>query len=179
MTFTGELPPARLNLARYCLSGKPPEKIALIVAGRETATWNYGALENAVLRLGNGFRDAGVEPGERLFIRMGNSLDYALVFFAANAIGAVPIPASPMLTGGEVAVLLKDSGARFLAWDGLLDLPDLDGIRLFNPDDLTQLKRNPVGRYANTSPDDPAYLIYTSGTSGRPKGVLHGQRAIW
>lgn len=90
MSFTGDQPPARLNLARYCLAGKPAEKTALVVAGATAERWSYGALEDAVLRLAAGLRHAGVEPGERLFIRMGNSLDFALVFFAANAMGAVP-----------------------------------------------------------------------------------------
>ena len=179
MSFTGERPPERLNLARHCLSGKPPEKTALIVAGAKTERWTYGALEDAVLRLGEGFRSQGVERGERLFIRMGNSLDYALVFLAANAIGAVPIPASSMLTAIEIGKLLQHSGARFMAWDGELELPALDGITIFNPDKLARLKLGPPGAYAETAADDPAYLIYTSGTSGSPKGVLHAQRAIW
>ena len=118
------LPPERLNLARYCLSGKPAEKTALIVAGDDRRErWSYGALEDVVLRLAQGLRTAGVEGGERLFIRMGNSLDFALLFFAANAAGAVPIPASPMLTVPEVDRLCRMSGARFMAWDGVLALP--------------------------------------------------------
>jgi acyl-CoA synthetase (AMP-forming)/AMP-acid ligase II len=103
VTFSGAQPPERLNLARYCLSGKPSEKTALVVAGVETQLWSYAALEDVVLRLAEGLRRDGLEPGARLFIRMGNSLDYALMFFAANAIGAVPVAASPMLTPHEVA----------------------------------------------------------------------------
>ena len=85
----------------------------------------------------------GLEPGERLFIRMGNSLDYALMFFAANAVGAVPIAASPMLTPREVAALVSFSGARMLAWDGLLPLPDIHDVTLLAPDDIA---RTEVGR---------------------------------
>lgn len=179
MIYTGELPPERLNLARYCLSGKPAEKSALIVAGDRTETWCYGALEDAVLRLAEGLRREGLDAGQRIFIRMGNSIDYALVFLAANAIGAIPIPASPMLTPHEVARLLAHSGATFVAWDGELSLPDLQGITLLAPGDLDRLKRSPAGVYADTAADDPGYLIYTSGTSGTPKGVLHAQRAVW
>ena len=179
MSFTGEPAPSRLNLARYCLNGKPSEKTALIVAGSQTERWTYGAIEEAVLRLSAGLAHAGVEPGERIYIRMGNSLDYALLFFAAIAMGALPIPASPMLTPREVAYLLRHSGARHLAWDGVLPLPDLDGVALFTPDDIARMKQAAPGGYADTAADDPAYLIFTSGTSGTPKGVLHAQRAIW
>ncbi len=172
--------PLHLNLAQHCLSDKPASKTALIVAdGAGMQRWSYGHLEDMVLRLAEGLRRNGLEPGERLLIRMGNSLDYALAFFAANAAGAIPIPASPLLTPREVALLLTDSGARFIAWDGLLALPDLTGLRLFAPDELSRLKRAARGGYEPTSADTPAYLIYTSGTSGRPKGVLHAQRAIW
>lgn len=179
MSFTGAPPPERLNLARHCLAGKPAEKTALIVAGQTAERWTYGALEDQVLRMAEGLRRSGLEAGERLFIRMGNSLDYALVFFAANAMGAVPIAASPMLTPHEVSYLACHSGARFLAWDGMLPLPELDGVTVLRPDDVSRLKLSSVGTYADTAADDPGYLIFTSGTSGTPKGVLHGQRAIW
>lgn len=179
MSFTGAPPPERLNLARHCLSGKPEEKTALIVAGPDTQRWSYGALEDVVLRMATGFRRLGLAPGERLFIRMGNSLDYALVFLAANAAGAVPIAASAMLTPPEVAALVRFSGARFLAWDGALSLPELEDVRRLGPNEIALLKRSTPGSYADTATNDPGYMIFTSGTSGTPKGVLHAQRAIW
>lgn len=179
MTFTGALPPERLNLARYCLSGKPQEKTALIVAGAHTQRWTYGAIEDTVLRMANGLHGAGLETGERMFIRMGNSLDYALMFFAANAAGAIPIAVSPMLTQREVQALVAFSGARFLAWDGVLSLPQIDGVTLLGPHDIARLKQAPHTTYADTAANDPGYMIFTSGTSGTPKGVLHAQRAIW
>ena len=181
MSFSGEPPPPRLNLARHVLSGKPPEKTALIIAGAHHAAerWTYDALEDAVLRIANGLAKAGATAGERLFIRMGNAIDYALVFFAANAIGAVPIPASSLLTVPEVAKLIAMSAARFVMSDGSLPLPPLDGVTVFTPGDLSRFKASAPGGYADTASDDPGYLIFTSGTSGTPKGVLHANRAIW
>ena len=177
--YSGAQPPRGFNLAQHCLAGKPDEKTALIVAGAETTSWTYGAIEDTVLRMAEGLRRAGLETGQRLFIRMGNSLDYALMFFAANAAGAVPVPASPLLTTREVSGLLTSSAAAFVAWDGRLDLPPTDNIKMVGPDDIGQLKLSPPGHYAGTGADDPAYLIYTSGTSGSPRGVLHAQRAVW
>jgi acyl-coenzyme A synthetase/AMP-(fatty) acid ligase len=179
VSFTGAPPPDRLNLARYCLADKPAEKTALIVAGRDIERWSYGALEDTVLRMAGGLRRQGLAPGARLFIRMGNSLDYALMFFAANAMGAIPIAASPMLTPLEVAALIRFSGASHIAWDGKLALPALDGVSLLAPEDMARLKTSPPGSYADTAASDPGYMIFTSGTSGTPKGVLHAQRAIW
>ena len=112
------------------------------MAGATTERWSYGALEDAVLRLAEGFAGPGVEPGERLFIRMGNSLDFALLFFAANAMGAVPIPASPMLTragGGQASAA---SAAR-ASWPGTgcWRCPTSRASRLFTPADIARLKR--------------------------------------
>lgn len=177
MTYTGDLPPERFNLARYCFEGKAPDKTALIVAGAQTTKHTYGEIEDTVLRMAEGLRRKGIEPRDRLFIRMGNSLDFALVFFAANAAGAVPIPASPMLTIHEVAKLVDDCGAKLVASDGQLSLPP--GMSALTPDDIASLKRGPRGADADTGKDEAAYLICTSGTSRAPKGVLHAQRAVW
>lgn len=175
--FSGPLPPERFNLARYCLADKPAEKTALIAAGQVTDRWTYGALEDVVLRMAEGLRRRGFENGERLFLRMGNTVDYALMFFAANAAGAVPIPASAALTAPEVSKLLTNSQPRGVAWDGLLDLPACDGV--MGPAEIAALKAAPRGEYAATLKDDPGYMVYTSGTLGQPKGVLHAQRAVW
>jgi acyl-coenzyme A synthetase/AMP-(fatty) acid ligase len=186
--YTGELPPAELNLARYCLraaAGRHPEKTALILCAdparpKDAARWSYGEIEDVVLRMAGGLAGRGLAPGERVFIRMGNSLDYALVFFAANAAGLVPVPASPMLSVHEAATIIDDCRPRAVVTDGTLALPDLpDAIGVLGPEDVSRLKREPRADYAATGCDDPAFLIYTSGTSGRPKGVLHGQRAVW
>jgi acyl-CoA synthetase (AMP-forming)/AMP-acid ligase II len=87
---------------------------------------------------------------------MGNSLDFALLFFAANVIGALPIPASPMLAPVEVTKLLHLSGSRFVAWDGVLALPGLEDVNLLSPDEIARLKRSPATSYADTAADDPA-----------------------
>ena len=179
MSFTGAPPPERLNLARYCLADKPAERTALIVAGPDTRHWSFGALEDTVLRMAAGLRGLGLERGDRVFIRMGNSLDYALTFLATNAAGAVPIAASPLLTAHEVDSLLRMGDARMVAWDGVLPLPETGGVIRLGPADIARLKSAPPAGYCDTQADDPGYMIFTSGTSGTPKGVLHAQRAIW
>jgi acyl-coenzyme A synthetase/AMP-(fatty) acid ligase len=175
LSYTGDLPPEDFNLARYCLSGKPAERTALIVGSESgAARWSFGAIEERVLRMANGLRKAGLEPRARVAIRMGNSLDYALSFFAANAAGLVPVPLSPMLVEAEVERLIVDCGAAAVIADGSLAPPSHDmilepaGLSLASP-----------GDYARTKKDDPAFLVYTSGTTAIPKGVLHAQRSVW
>lgn len=177
--YAGPLPPERFNLARHALSGKPPEKTALIAAGDTTVTLTYGALEDRVLRLAAGFRRSGLEAGSRLLIRMDGQLDAALAFFAANAAGAVPIPTSAMLTAPEAERLIADSGASHVAWDGKLPLLTDAETAVIGPEDFARSIRLPPSSYADTLAADPAYMVYTSGTSAIPKGVIHGQRALW
>jgi acyl-coenzyme A synthetase/AMP-(fatty) acid ligase len=186
--YSAEPPPADLNLARYCLQAgaeRHPDKPALILCDdpqrpQDAARWSYGEVEDVVLRMAHGLASRGFTPGERLFIRMGNSIDYALMVFAANAAGLVPVPASPMLSVHEARTIIGDCRPRALVTDGTLALPDLpDETAVLGPDDIARLKRRPRGNYAATRRDDPAFLIYTSGTSGVPKGVLHGQRTVW
>ena len=184
--YSGELPPERFNLARYCLAAAKttPDKTALILVcdadAEDAERHSYGEIEDKVLRIAAGLARFGLDRGDRIFLRMGNSLDYALMFFAANAAGYVPIPASSMLSGHEVTGLIADSDARLIAADGTLAVPELpETCGILGPEDIAELKNHDRADYQDTHKDDPAYLIYTSGTSGIPKGVLHAQRAIW
>jgi acyl-coenzyme A synthetase/AMP-(fatty) acid ligase len=186
--YSGPLPPEGFNMARYCLEASArsfPDKLALVVAtdpadrGSDEC-WTYRALEEAVRRVGGGLRARGLERGDRILVRMRNTSDYALVYFGAIAAGLVPIPASEQLSAREIAFFLEDSGARAIAWSEGLALPVIpDGVDRIGPGDIATLKAWPAATYADTSRDDPAYLVYTSGTSGRPKGALHAHRAVW
>ncbi len=187
--YSGEQPPARFNMARYCLETAArltPDKIALIVVSdarapvEQAECWTYTQLDVAVRRLATGLRDLGLQPGARLMIRMGNTSDYALLFFAAIAAGCVPIPSSAQLTAEEAAFLLKDSGAQVLAQSADLALQPPPGVQVLDSVAIAALRNGSAPLdYADTAAEDPAFLIYTSGTTGQPKGVLHAQRSAW
>lgn len=186
--FEAAPPPARFNMARYCLEEAAhahPGKTALIVvhdleASAEAAeSWAYGELEPAVRAVAAGLLAEGLKPGERLMIRLPNTSDYALLFFGALAAGIVPLPASAQLTPREAAFLLADSGASAIAIDDGMPV-EAGSANVLRAGDVARLKAHePLETYANTGADDPAYLVYTSGTSGSPKGVLHAHRAAW
>jgi len=179
--------PERFNIARYCLAGHAvarPEKTALIIAGGdgEARRWSYGEIDAMVRRLASGLRAMGLPPGARVMIRTDNDLPYVLAFFAAMAAGCVPLPSSASLTSEEAEFLLDDSGAAALVLSprlGLLhEVPT--GVRVLDDGDIRRLAADgPLAGYADTAAEDPAFLIYTSGTVGRPKGVLHAQRVAW
>ncbi|RJF87345.1 AMP-dependent synthetase [Oleomonas cavernae] len=174
--------PARFNMARYCLDQHPAAKIGLIVAGaHDDERWTYGALKDATLRVAQGLLSLGLVPGDRLMIRMDNDTAYALAYFGAIAAGIVALPSSAQLTAAEAGFLLADSGARAIAvGDSLADVAVPDGVMSISAQAIRAMaKDGPLGDFADTAADDPAFLVYTSGTTGKPKGVLHGQRHAW
>ncbi len=175
-------------MARYCLAtsaAKQPNKTALIVVQDEKAPqdaaehWTYSELDIAVRRVAAALHASGLEPGDRLMIRLPNTSAYALLFFGALAAGMVPLPASSQLTSEEAQFLLNDSGARAIAIADEFDMAT-GAARRFTPSDVEAMIKFPQAMdYAATRAEDPGYLVYTSGTSGTPKGVLHAHRAAW
>lgn len=160
----------------------------MVIAGDDgrDRRWSYLQIETAVLRLAGALGKLGLPYGERLMIRMDNDVGYVLTFFAAMAAGLVPLPSSAALTAEEAEFLLTDSAARALALSGDLalchDVPR--GVVVVSEEEILAASRRAAAdgvstTYANTASDDPAFLIYTSGTVGRPKGVLHGHRTAW
>lgn len=186
--FAGPRPPVRFNMAAYVIAravATTPDKVALIVHDRvdgdAAETWTYRAIEDAVLRIAGGLKARGLGDGDRIVIRLDNTSHYALVFFGAIAAGLVPLATSTHLTAEEAAFLTIDSGARAVVLAAHIARQDVAaGIDIISADDVATMMRNaPRAAYAATQADDPAYMVYTSGTTAHPKGVLHAQRAAW
>lgn len=185
--YTGEPAPPRFNMARYCIgraAAASPQKVALTVvleAEGDAERWTYEQIDDAVRRIAAGLRSLALPAGARIMIRMGNSSDYALMFFGAIAAGVVPLPSSADLTPDEALFLLKDSGASVLVQSKDLALEEVpDSVQVVGADDVASLRSSgSPADYADTSAEDPAFLVYTSGTGGTPKGVLHAQRSAW
>lgn len=187
--YTGELPPARLNMARYCVGDSAavvPDRTALAVVSDAAAPaehaerWTYAELDDAVRAVAAGLLGLGLAPGDRVMIRLGNTSDYPVAYFGAMAAGLVALPSSDQLTEEEARFLLEDSGARTLLVSEALGIRVPEGVTVIRPEDLARWRAGAQrAAYADTSAEDPAYLVYTSGTTGRPKGVLHAHRAAW
>ncbi len=186
--YRGELPPGAFNLTRYCLNaaGAAADKPALLVAhdpaGCETETWSYGAVEQAALRAAYAFGAAyGLKRGERILIRLRNRTAYAVAFFGAIAGGFIPVPASPDLTERELSFMLEDAEASAIILDDSLPHGSFPpGLIIISRKAFAAaLESGPLARYAETAADDPSFLIYTSGTTASPKGVLHAHRSAW
>ena len=184
-------PKRPFNMAHYCIAGAAaatPEKTALLVYAQPDAhhpieSWRFADIEKAVLQMAAALTGMGLARGDRVAIRLGNSSRSALLFFAAIAGGFIALPLSDQLTDGELRALLDDSGAAVIATsEPLSDAAVPPGIVVLSTAAVEAMLgdkaagRGVAHRYAETTADDPAYLIYTSGTTARPKGVLHAHR---
>jgi benzoate-CoA ligase family protein len=146
----------------------------------------YAELHDRVCRTAAGLRGTGVQPEHRLLMFMADGPDLVTVFLAAMRIGAVPVPVSTMLRADGLAGLLRDSRARFLAVSeefaelgsaAAANAPELVGV--LTSKDLDDFARGDADdEVYSTTEDSPAFWLYTSGTTGKPKGAMHRHGSI-
>jgi acyl-coenzyme A synthetase/AMP-(fatty) acid ligase len=172
---------APFNLARACLQAHAADPARAsasafsFIDGERVETWTYAQAWGEVQRVARALLARGLEPRDRVLLRLPHSPAYAFAFFGANAAGLVPIPASPQLTDEEAAFLLEDSGARAVI--GSRGTPRGKSTGPLLPYEELATSRD-TGQLPATYAEDPAYLQYTSGTTAKPKGVLHAQRVV-
>ena len=114
----------------------------------------YGDLWDRASQIAGGLRSNGIQKGDRVAIRLGNSLDWCLAFLGCQLSGAIAVPVNTRFAGSEVEYVLNDSGAKFTFMPGE---PLPEGA----PYAIEDLK-----------PDDVSAIFYTSGTTGFPKGAM-------
>jgi benzoate-CoA ligase family protein len=166
------------------------ERVALC---HPRGTHTYGQLADEVRRVAGGLAAIGVRPEERVLMCMADDIELATGILAAMYLGAVAVPCSTMLTGGELAKLVVDSRARVLvgshhfaavvaaAAAGAPDLrhvvltgdtaPVVAGVTGLTWDALRAAE--PLTAAYPTWDESPALWLYTSGTTGTPKGAMH------
>jgi long-chain acyl-CoA synthetase len=143
------------------------------------ATMTYRELDEASARVAGLLRDRGIQPGDRVGVMLPNTLEFALVYYGVLRAGGVVVPTNPLLKAREVAYYLGDSGARLLfAWHGFADEASA-GARRAEADAVVVDPASFAEVLASTEPDrevaeradDTAVILYTSGTTGQPKGA--------
>ena len=174
--------PAPFNLAAYVLSraAEQPDKVALSILGFSgSARWRYGQLESAVRGTGTGLLRAGLVPGDHVLMRLGNDVEFPIAYLGAIAAGLVPVPSSAQLTTPEVRVLIEAVKPAAILHDPGIVCPQDTGARLIGTETLLAMRDMPPVNWDMGDPDRPAYIVFTSGTAGRPRPVVHAHRAIW
>lgn len=167
------------NLAQHVLRAglATPEKVALSLLSADTCdNWSFDRLTRAVGGTGTGLLAAGLAPGDVVLMRLGNTPDFPIAYLAALAAGLVPVPTAAALTEGEVARLLPGLRPAAILHDP--DVPCPPHPARITLDDLRAMRDLPPVDWHLGDPDRLGYIIYTSGTSGRPTAVMHAHRAI-
>ncbi|MGB7268185.1 MAG: class I adenylate-forming enzyme family protein [Albidovulum sp.] len=174
--------PARFNLAAYVLARAYdlPNKTALeilTVAGADV--WTYDQLDQAVRGVAWGLLGLGLKPGARIMLRLDNSVEFPLAFLGAIAAGLLPVATPAMLTVDELTHLAAEVRPALVIADAGLPQPDAPGIQTISTADLAAFAAGPKAEFILGRAERPAYLVYTSGTSGAPRAVVHAHKAIW
>ncbi|CAN5832611.1 hypothetical protein BH11PSE8_BH11PSE8_29770 [soil metagenome] len=148
---------------------------------------NWRELHHAATKCAAGLAQRGVLPGDRVAVQLGNGLEFVLISFACAWMGAVLVPISARARGPELEYALNDSGAvAVVCARELVDLlpqaPAVPGLRhRFSTAPVTALPFEPMSALMQAEPlatphaaqeEDLAVLLYTSGTTGRPKGAM-------
>jgi fatty-acyl-CoA synthase len=164
-----------------------------IIDGERSRT--YSELDADASRIANALRDRGLGPGDRVALLSRNSLDYAQVVFGVARSGAVLVPVNFMLGAGEIAYILGHSASRALiVQDALMEVAEQAvsearaslrariglGAERDGWEPLTQLLDHPDASEPEVpiGSDDPAQVLYTSGTESLPKGAVLAHSAL-
>ncbi|MDA1116432.1 MAG: long-chain fatty acid--CoA ligase [Proteobacteria bacterium] len=165
-----------MNTARllHASAQRLPDMPALARGTRTVAT--YGQFSARVARLAAGMLARhGLAPGDRVALAMKNCPEYYVVMFACWHAGLVAVPINAKLHAREFATILENSGAKLCFVTPDLEASVAHGVSIASRDFVKLFEREPAG-IADVAPGDVAWLFYTSGTTGVPKGAMltHG-----
>ncbi|HDM77830.1 MAG TPA: AMP-dependent synthetase [Deltaproteobacteria bacterium] len=192
--------PEKVNLADYFLDRHVREGEGDNVAIKfMDQTYTYAQLQDMVNRFGNALKEVGVEPQDRVGIRLVNSPQALTAIFAVEKIGAIPVPTSPLWSAEEVAFVANNAEMKYFIVNAPLMGPVKQAKPNFeygtkviviggNPDEVKadgdlvyeeMLEKGSSDLEATMlEPTDIGIILYTSGTTGLPKGCVHFLRPI-
>jgi fatty-acyl-CoA synthase len=177
-------------IRRSPIATSDASRVALI-SGEHRLT--YAELDERTDRLAVAWRSAGFSSGDRIGLLMGNRVEWIEIFFAVAKLGGVVVPLNHLLSAGELAAILDDCDARWVASEPAFAETAhqlAPGRRLvsigpapagaLDLDELRDTRADPATHafVAQASADDLVLLQYTSGTTGTPKGVMHTHTTV-
>ncbi len=182
------------NLLRQRAQLSP--QIEALVEAESGRRFHYAELNERCNRTANALQDSGVRPGERVGCLLMNSVEYIETFFATAKLGAVSVPMNWRLTPEELDFIAKDAGITALVYDAEFDAAvaalherALDvrhwirvGDAVAKPDWALSYTALTIPASTNEPAlaggnEDPLYIMYTSGTTGFPKGAVHTHKS--
>jgi acyl-coenzyme A synthetase/AMP-(fatty) acid ligase len=172
------------NWVRDFVDRIPSGRIALVTLAESGARreWTFGQLSTAAASLAAEFTARGVGRGSVVLTLVGNRVEYALSILACLRLGAATLPCSEQLRPKDLALRVARARPALIVCDernrAAVEAAAPDCPVLWVPDAALFAGREPPP-FADLGPLDPAFVLFTSGTSGEPKLVTHGQRYVW
>jgi long-chain acyl-CoA synthetase len=168
-----------MNLATVLTDSaeRDPDHVALRLDDMEVS---YGLLDEGSARLAAVLADRGLKPGDRVGIMLPNVPYFGVCYYGVLRAGGVVVPMNVLLKRREVAFYLGDSGAELMfAWEGFADDANAGAQEagaeciVVKPGEFEKLLAGvePRREVVDRAPDDTAVILYTSGTTGTPKGA--------
>jgi long-chain acyl-CoA synthetase len=170
-----------------------PDRPALLF---EEQRWSYAQVDEITDRMAAALLRLGVQPGDRVALLFGNVPEIVYSYYACFKIGAVAVPLNARLKAPELEYILEHSGVRLLLghqdlfqslWSKGTGLPSVQSVYLAGDSpappgacSFAELMEQPADGYTfpTVNEDAAAAILYTSGTTARPKGVTHSHRTL-
>ena len=169
-------PVPRCNAAALLLTGQDDAREALVCGDRQIS---YGELREQVARAAGVWQARGIGPGDRVAIRLPDGIDWVVAWLGAVWSGAVAVAINPRIPAPDWAYILDEAGFGLIVADSSADTPAPWKSRVLALDDWRSALRTAAPVTARMMEEDQAaFWTHSSGSSGKPKAVVHAHRAL-